>query len=386
MTSSYLEPQESFNEDEIAIKLINHPFFINEDSYFKKINNTEIPPDFYHTIIDSLEKENVAISPFDLRPKIPYDGYLWKQTNNIITINYTFKSPNIDRTVKIEDDIIKSESGFIIGRFYRKPLEVSTVINDLSITIELKVNEPWPILIAEGIPEIDPDSAFLLGVASQKMNFFDQSHRLFLYAAMKGHPLSMAAITYHYFSQSEEGKLFYWNVKMYLSQIVEITSFVPICDTLIKIKDNGESAKLAEAILVNEARKDIPIAFLYLGFLHLKTIPGFQNDRKLAIRYFETAAYQFNNKKAYETLGKCYIGGVVVERNDERGIELLHKADLKKESIHEILRLEKENRERLERIRTKNRIKTIIATSSITLVMLTSVFVGFEFFSHRFKK
>lgn len=386
MSSSYLEPQEFINGDEIATRLINHPFFIEEDSNFKKINNIEILPELYHQIIESLEKENVVISPSYFRPKISYNGYSWTQKNNSILIKYTFPSPNDNQTVEIQDDTIKSESGFIIGRFYRKPQEVSSIINEFTITIELKVKEPWPILIAEGIPDIDPNSAFLLGVASQKLNFIEFSHRLFLYAAIKGHPLSMTAITYHYFSQSNEKKMFYWNVKLYLSQITEMTSFVPICDTLIKQKDNGESAKLAEAILVNEAKKDIPIAFLYLGYLHLKSIPGFQNDRKLAIRYFEMAAYKYDNKKAYETLGKCYIGGVSVERNIERGIELLHKADLKNESIHEILRLEKENRERLDGIRKKNRIKTIITTSSITLVALTSLFIGLEFFSHRRKK
>ena len=384
--SSYLEPQESINEDEIANKLITHPFFTEEDSYFKEMNEKEIPQSFCHQIIESLNEKNVAISPSDMKPKISYDGYTWTQKNDKISIHYNFKSPNSDKSVKIQDDTIKSGSGFIIGRFYRKPQEVSTIGNDLSITIELTVKESWPILIAEGIPDIDPDSSFLLGVAAQKLNFIDFSNRFFLYAAMKGHILSMAALTYHYFSLSDEKKLFYWNVKLYLSQVIEMTSFVQICDELTKQKDNGESAKLAESILINEAKKDIPIAYLYLGYLHMKTISGFQSDRKLAIRYFETAANQYNNKKAYETLGKCYIGGIGVERNFERGIELLHKANLKNESIHEILRLEKEKIEKLEQIRKKNRIKTIIATSSITFIMLTSVFVGLEFFSRRNKK
>lgn len=386
MSSSYLEPQEAINEDEIAKRLTSYPFYNEEDLYFKKFNETQILHESYYQVIDSLEKENLVMSPSELKPRIKYEGYQWTQTNNKISINYTFKSPNSNNLVTIKDDTITSASGFIVGRLYKTPKEVSINYSDLSVTIELTVNEPWPILITEGIPEIDPDSAFLLAIASKKLNFNSFSHRLFVYAAMKGHALSMASISYHYLSQSDEKMIFYWNVKLYLLQVTELTSFIAISDILIKQKDNGESAKLAEAILVNEAKKEVPIAFLYLGYIHLKNISGFNSNRNLAIRYFEIAAYQYNNKKAYETLGKIYIGGIFVEKDIEKGVELLHKANLSDDSINEILRIEKENREKSEKLRKESQMKTIIITSSVTLAVLASVFAGIEFFIHRSKK
>ena len=87
--------------------------------------------------------------------------------------------------------------------------------------------------------------------------------------------------------------------------------------------DDGLIAQIAENLLIELVKYDPSSGFCYLGVLHLSPKGSFISNDELAILYLDTAARQFRNLEAMNILGKCYLNGICVQKDTEKGMELI---------------------------------------------------------------
>ena len=382
--SSYLVPQLQIENPVEKLKV--SPFFNEMDSFYRgKSINQDLINIVIHKIVEA--KLSVDSSLFD---DTEYNGYKWSQRDNIITIQYTFPDKESDNSVEFyHDNYIKSKSGFISGKLFKTYQKMNVIYDGNQVNIQLSVDEPWNVLISGG--EMDPDSTYILGVAAMKLNLNDEAESLLVDAALRGHSLSMKQLAYYYRDKKEYPKEFYWNVHLY-TKFESPTAFASICEYLLEFSNDEENAKIAECILVENAIKEIPIAYLYLGYLHLKDIKGFNSDRSLAFKYFEVSSNKFRNKKATEVLAKLYITGIGVEPDVEKGLQLLDEIGASQDDLQDIRDMQSSelppesvtpthNPE--EEINKPAESNTILYISIAVGVIVGSLLIGYSFIRRR---
>lgn len=173
---------------------------------------------------------------------------------------------------------------------------------------------------------MDPTSSFLLAAYSSSLKRADIFESLLVYGANKSHKYSMSSLAMHYVGMEENNvKAFYWFTR-YSIEHGDMVALVMVAEFLLSNNNDGKSPFLCENLLIDLAKRGIGQAFLYLGVLHLDDSKGFKNDPSLAIKYFTVAHQQFQNPKATQYLGHCYLSGIGVEQNIERGSDLLKAA------------------------------------------------------------
>lgn len=331
---SFLNPTVKLTEEEIKERLINHPINVELRNRFQKDDESPIQDSDFQQIVQYLESKNKIASPSAITPDIGYTGYKWTQTDNKIIIKYV-GSPMEELKVNIDGNKITS-SGFISGLFYRIPQNYTVTIDSNTILIELTVNEKWPILIIGG-DDIDHDSIFIMAYSALYTNLFSICRRFLLYNAMRNHFCSIYLQSFLSLREGNKNASFYWCTLLYLNcKNKYATSFAVICELLMESEDE-QSAILAENILIDCTNINGPIAFLYLGFLHMSEIQGFKSDDSLAYQYLKEAAEKYQNPKAMDTLGRMFLFSIGVNQDIKIGFNYLVKAGLPKNQIIDLL-------------------------------------------------
>ncbi|KAK8887231.1 hypothetical protein M9Y10_038269 [Tritrichomonas musculus] len=331
---TYLNPQVSLTDEEIKEKLLNHHIYVEQRDRFLKDDEEPIPESFYQQIVSYLEKQQIILNPSLISPEIGYKGYQWTQTDNKILITYV--SDTLEKRVNINGDRIQSD--FISGILYRAPQDFKVTTESSIIKIELTVNEKWPILIVGG-DDIDLDSIYIMTFSTLHTCLYSLSRRLLLHNAMRNHYCSIFALSFLSLGEGDKNASFYWNIILYLNCKKQYpTAFAVICEILMGAEDKGSSAILAENILIENANENVPNAFLYLGFLHLNDIEGFQSNNSLAFQYFKEAGEKYKIPKALDTLGRMFLFSIGVNQDIEAGFKYLNEADLPKDQIIDLLK------------------------------------------------
>ncbi|OHT16272.1 hypothetical protein TRFO_13277 [Tritrichomonas foetus] len=398
LMSSYLRPQNPLTPDEISQGLRSLSIFQKQHKKFTAEANNQIDQQIYSTIVDSIEKNKVMAST-DVFPKDSlYDSYEWSQTENKIIISYKSDSEK-DLQCSIQGNNISSSSGFISGILYKQPLSSNIKVDGQKVEIELTVSETWPILIIGG-ENIDTNSLFILSAFATKLNLSAQSEKLLIHGAMRNHLLSMQTLAFLYMTKDDKFAAFYFYCLLYLN-FNDPAAFACICEVLFSIEGKEYTpniSHLAENILVEEAKKEKPIAFLYIGYLHMSKKEGFKSDDALAFKYFETAATRYGNKKSLDTMGRCYLYGLGVEADLKLALKYFLEADLPKDKIlslfaianidrQTIVSLFKEqnvslDEKEIESIGQDSKFNIWILISAAALIA-GSIFVGYSIYKRR---
>lgn len=87
-----------------------------------------------------------------------------------------------------------------------------------------------------------------------------------------------------------------------------------------------ETYFLAENLLIEAAKNDIPSAFTYLGILHKTPKEGFKNDVQLAVSYFEKAIEIKPEALAQQELADLLSNGEGVKIDINRANELRNQS------------------------------------------------------------
>lgn len=325
MKSSFLEPQVRIDNPLGMVQEL--PVYKKVDAYYREIASEPIPEEYFQILRDSIKSYNDVYSPDKVVNVAEYDGYKWSQDGDEIKITY---ESMFDNDFGYDDIIItppnKIDSPFCAGDFYGDIKDFSVKIEGKKVTIDLQVSEKWPILIIGG--NMDPSSSFLLAAFSTSLKRGDLFEKLLVYGANKSHKYSMSSLAMHYagVEQSNE-KSFYWFTR-YSLEHNDFVAQIMIAEYLIANNNEGQNAHICENLLINLAKMGLGQAFLYLGTLHLADSNGFNNDLRLSVTYFTVAHEQFNHPKAGQYLGHCYLSGIGVEQNIEKGADLLKQADI----------------------------------------------------------
>lgn len=332
---SYLNPTVQLTEEEIKERLINHPINVELKARFQNEDENPIQEKDYQQIINYLESKNKIASPSAITPDIGYTGYKWTQTDNKIIIKYIGDHLE-ELKVNIDGNKITS-SGFISGLLYRIPQEYKVTVDSNTILIELTVNEKWPIIIIGG-DNIDQDSMFIIAYSALYTNLFSICRRLLLHNAMRNHFCSLYLQSFLSLREGNKNASFFWCTQLYINCKNKYpTSFAVICELLMESEDEA-SAILAENILIDCTNLNGPIAFLYLGFLHMSEIQGFKSNDSLAYQYLKEAAEKYKNPKAMDTLGRMFLFSIGVNQDIKKGFDYLVKAGLPKDQIVDLLK------------------------------------------------
>lgn len=329
MKSSFLEPQVVIDNPLEMVQEL--PVYKELDAYYREITSQPIPEEYFQILRDSLKSYNDVYSPDKVVNVAEYDGYKWSQDGDEIKIIY---ESMFDNDFGYDDIIItipnKIESPFCAGDFYGDAKDFNIKIEGKKVTIDLQVSEKWPILIIGG--NMDPSSSFLLAAFSTSLKKADLFEKLLVYGANKSHKYSMSSLAMHYagIEQTNE-KSFYWFTR-YSLEHNDIVAQIMVAEYLLANNNEGRNAHICENLLINlvsqQAKMVIGQAFLYLGTLHLEDSNGFNNDLQLAATYFTVAHEKFNHPKAGQYLGHCYLSGIGVEQNIEKGTDLLKQAGI----------------------------------------------------------
>ncbi|KAH0786739.1 erythrocyte binding protein [Histomonas meleagridis] len=313
---------------EIIAYLSHSQCYVSQEKKFEVFQKTPIPDEYFQYIYKKFhENENPeVVSPSIFHTTLGYNGYTWTQDDDLITIKYESEyefsiSPKDDEIgripdeVKIEGDKISSESNWISGTFYETPQEYDIQVSGKKVTIQLHVKSKWPILIIGG--DMDLNSSFLLALsAPEKPEIYE---RFLLYSAWRSHRPSQILLAQHL--AHDRDAHFYWRCRLILEHS-DLESMLVVSVLLTEFED-GTAYKVSENLLLFLAQHGITIAYHYLGMLHLADQKGFNADPKLAFKYFEKSALEYHNVKSIESLGHCYLMGIGVERDIDKGAQIL---------------------------------------------------------------
>jgi hypothetical protein len=320
MASAFLIPQEPIAD--IFTPLFSLPKVLEQQSIFARRNSP--PP------TESLVKAISASKRLFPPPcEVGYNGYTWTQDGDLITV--TFKSPTYVSPDSIGLSGREITSDFISGTLFGEVDDYDIIVrpNNL-IQSQLRVRATWPILVCGGA--MDVSSRFLLALAAQQLGLKETYEGLLIVNAHAGHALSIGAMAWLFLERGERDAAFYWNCVL-ARQTGDKVALLCIAEHIFTFEETGEMLRLNEKLLIALANEEMPLAFRYLGILHLGNVEEFNSDPLLAVLYFTVAGTELGDTKSLETLGKCYIHGIGIEADVEKGIQLLGQAGVSQAEI-----------------------------------------------------
>ena len=327
--------------DNLSAEIQKYPVFEEKDRYFEQLSSNPLKESDVSLLRKLLKKETKKFDQSMFPAELQIAGYDWTQDEDMITIKYKSEAPIRIEDIEIKPPIIDSQ--FLSGEFYGNVKDFDLKVERNTVTIQLQTDTPhWPILIVGG--HLDLQSAFLLGTFSQKCNLIGLFELCLIYAGWRSHAPSMSALAFHYLQNGKNDSAFYWFAN----------SFVKVGDNLalyfageiLQKSNDAKSLIIAENIMCELAKNGFSLAFRSLGYMHMRDdVFGFKANPHLAIEYLKTAGLQFGDTKSLIYLGQCYLNGIIVEKNEEYGEELLRKAG---SAATEILAAHEEEKKRQE--------------------------------------
>lgn len=314
--SSFLTPQ-VYIEDPINA-FINSRIVLEETERQEQLPEQVLSEKRLEPIYEKLQTETEVFGKVIMSPITGYKGYVWDQEGDMITIRYAAKYPLVENEIEIDNT--KIDTQFLSGIWYGPVKQYEYKIKGKDITITLQVDKFWPILIRGG--SMDIDSAFQLANYCENSGFSDEGLILLKYAANRYHDQATLALAEIAFNDSRSSEALYW-FSRYSPLKTNLSALTRVAFVLVDFE--GDEARIAENLLIQlflAGEKDV---LFHLGYLYLRHPGDFKPNDELAIEYFTQAANN-GNVQAMNTLGKCYMNGICVQKDVEKGKEYLKKS------------------------------------------------------------
>ncbi|OHT02775.1 hypothetical protein TRFO_29961 [Tritrichomonas foetus] len=354
---------------------------------FSKEAEEPIPQNYFNLLDNHLQTIQPTEKPFSpnmLPASSVYDGYKWDQSENEIIITFASKVPIDESSIVIDETSITSP--FLNGNFFDKVENPDISIEEQNVKITLTVSKYFPILIKSG-ENMDQYSLFFLAAFSNKVGQIECFEKLLLKASMMNSTMAMSTLAVHYYQQEQHEKAIYWFYQ-FGRESDEFFPFVTISEILMIINPSLH-AHLVENILVTVANK-YPTAFTMLAQLHLDTIPGFNSSKELAAQYLEFAVENFHDVNAQRVLAQLYILGKGVQKDHQRGVQLLLESGLSHAQIERLVYMlqnskEKDEEKDADEGKEKEPIADVVADYAITAAVVAGM-VAIGVFAYNFIK
>ncbi|KAI5524254.1 tetratricopeptide repeat domain domain-containing protein [Trichomonas vaginalis G3] len=230
---------------------------------------------------------------------------------------------------------------------------------------------------------MDIHSAFQLSNYCEDIGMHEEGLILLKYSAMRYHPQAPLALAALALQKQNTQEALYWYSRCETTR----TSKQLILRVAMLLLDFGTyEAFIAENLLIQLVPSGMSEALYYLGYLHMKHPGDFIGSDSLVIEYFTQAANN-GNLQAMDTLGKCYLNGICVEKDVEKGTELLKKAGELAMKLIQENHEENENDEEIEEEEVPEKIskaKELLIDTSISLGIAAAVGFGTVFLFRKF--
>jgi hypothetical protein len=320
LMSDFLVPQHQFQDFFKALQ--DHHVIGEYLSIFTDMSSTVIPDSDFDALYNHLLRHEGTFEADSLPAQLSYSGYRWTQDGDLVTVTYSSPVALSADDIIISEHEIQCPSDCLSGRFFDGILNHDIKVRDSHVRIQLQVRGKWPILICGG--SFDSTSCFFLSLAANQYGMESLFERLLIQSSSRGHTLSISTLGIHYLERHKPDEVLFWLSKL-TGDPFDDTAAVIVSEILLNRADSL-SACLAENLLIRLANRGLSLAFRYLGALHFNTIDGFVSDSQLAFRYLSEAAFKYQDVQALGVVGKCYLSGLGVERDVNRGVECLQQA------------------------------------------------------------
>ncbi|EAY21774.1 hypothetical protein TVAG_238000 [Trichomonas vaginalis G3] len=365
--------------DDPIFEFINCPMIKEEAERQESATEEKISDEKYEIIYQRLQNEKEVFGKVIMSPLNNYTGYMWEQDGDLITIKYSSPYDLVEKEIEINENSIDTQ--FLAGIWYDKVKQHEYKINGRQITITLQVEGFWPILIRGG--NMDIHSAFQLSNYCEDIGMHEEGLILLKYSAMRYHPQAPLALAALALQKQNTQEALYWYSRCETTR----TSKQLILRVAMLLLDFGTyEAFIAENLLIQLVPSGMSEALYYLGYLHMKHPGDFIGSDSLVIEYFTQAANN-GNLQAMDTLGKCYLNGICVEKDVEKGTELLKKAGELAMKLIQENHEENENDEEIEEEEVPEKIskaKELLIDTSISLGIAAAVGFGTVFLFRKF--